>query len=220
MEVTETETAKFETEISEDDVHGNWQLKGEALHQSAVSGLQTSALLTLFSHLSFLYPQFRIDTFLLVCLQDVEMKEEATRHMLVLYNVRMDMAGAVDFSAANARSSAQLRVKGFIPLIVPFIQTLVFTLQQMHEAPLTMFSSASLCLARSIGLVRPLKDVMVTAGETATFECELSYEGIAVEWFLGGQKMEASERVSRWPAPPVFIATTFPLVWTFWIENG
>lgn len=32
--------------------------------------------------------------------------------MLILYNVRMDMAGSVDFSAANAKSSAQLRVKG------------------------------------------------------------------------------------------------------------
>lgn len=32
--------------------------------------------------------------------------------MLILYNVRMDMAGGVDFSAANAKSSAQLRVKG------------------------------------------------------------------------------------------------------------
>ena len=59
---------------------------------------------------------------------------------------------------------------------------------------LTMSSSSP--SARSIGLLRPLKDVTVTAGETATFECELSYEGIAVEWFLGGQKMEASDRVS------------------------
>ncbi|KAG7276471.1 hypothetical protein CRUP_033909, partial [Coryphaenoides rupestris] len=126
VEVTETEAAKFETEISEGDVHGNWKLKEEALHQS----------------------------------NDVEIKEEGTRHILILYNVRMDMAGGVDFSAANAKSTAQLRVK-----------------------------------ARSIGLSRPLKDVTVTAGETATFECELSYEGIAVEWFLGDQKMEASDRV-------------------------
>lgn len=44
--------------------------------------------------------------------------------------------------------------------------------------------------------MRPLSDVTVTAGETATFECELSYEGIEVQWFLGGQKMEASDRVS------------------------
>lgn len=50
--------------------------------------------------------------------------------------------------------------------------------------------------ARVIGVQRPLKDVTVTAGETATFECELSYEGIAVEWFLGDTKLEPSDRVS------------------------
>jgi len=48
--------------------------------------------------------------------QDCEIKEEGTKHMLILYNVRMDMAGGVDFSAANAKSSAQLRVKGENPL--------------------------------------------------------------------------------------------------------
>ncbi|KAK5920272.1 hypothetical protein CgunFtcFv8_024099 [Champsocephalus gunnari] len=138
VEVTETETAKFETEISEEDVHGNWKLKGEALHQSA----------------------------------DVEMKEEGTKHLLILYNVKMDMAGGVDFSAANAKSNAQLRVK-----------------------------------ARSIGLLRPLKDVTVTAGETATFESELSYEGIAVDWFLCGKKMEASERVKTRVAGKVHTLT-------------
>uniref|UniRef100_A0AAY5K7F1 non-specific serine/threonine protein kinase n=1 Tax=Esox lucius TaxID=8010 RepID=A0AAY5K7F1_ESOLU len=126
VEVTETEIAKFETEISEDDVHGHWKLKGEALHQSP----------------------------------DCEIKEEGTRHVMILYNVRKDQAGEVDFQAANAKSSAHLRVK-----------------------------------ARVIGLLRPLNDVTVTAGETATFECELSYEGIDVEWFLGGTKLEPSERV-------------------------
>lgn len=44
--------------------------------------------------------------------QDCEIKEEGTKHMLILYNVRMEMAGSVDFSAANAKSTAQLRVKG------------------------------------------------------------------------------------------------------------
>lgn len=75
--------------------------------------------------------------------------------------------------------------------------------QGVQLVPVTMSSSSSSSSsspssssARSIGLLRPLKDVTVTAGETATFECELSYEGIEVEWFLGGQKMEASERVS------------------------
>lgn len=50
--------------------------------------------------------------------------------------------------------------------------------------------------ARVIGLIRPLRDVTVTAGETATFDCELSYEGISVEWFLGGTKLEPCDRVS------------------------
>ena len=48
----------------------------------------------------------------------------------------------------------------------------------------------------------------MTAGETATFECELSYEGIPVEWFLGRQKMEASSRVSREPLVYNTSATT------------
>lgn len=50
--------------------------------------------------------------------------------------------------------------------------------------------------ARVIGITRPMKDVTVTAGETATFDIELSYEGITVEWFLGGTKLEPSDRVS------------------------
>lgn len=49
--------------------------------------------------------------------------------------------------------------------------------------------------ARVIGLLRPLKDVTVTAGETATFDCELSYEDIPVEWYLKGKKLEPSEQV-------------------------
>lgn len=44
--------------------------------------------------------------------QDVEIKEEGARHMLILFNCKKDMAGGVDFLAANAKSSAQLRVKG------------------------------------------------------------------------------------------------------------
>lgn len=49
--------------------------------------------------------------------------------------------------------------------------------------------------ARVIGLLRPLKDVTVTAGETATFDCELSYEDIPVEWYLKGKKLEPSDQV-------------------------
>ena len=50
--------------------------------------------------------------FLFNLVQDCEIKEEGTKHMLILYNVRMDQVGGVDFQAANAKSNAQLRVKG------------------------------------------------------------------------------------------------------------
>lgn len=35
-EVFEGETARFEVELSEDDVHGQWKLNGEVLSPSAV----------------------------------------------------------------------------------------------------------------------------------------------------------------------------------------
>lgn len=37
VEVIETETARFDIEISEEGVHGNWKLKGEPLTESPVS---------------------------------------------------------------------------------------------------------------------------------------------------------------------------------------
>ncbi len=37
VELFDGETARFEVEISEDDVHGQWKLKGEVLSSSPVS---------------------------------------------------------------------------------------------------------------------------------------------------------------------------------------
>lgn len=39
VEIFETESARFDTEISEEDIHANWKLKGEPLTQSPVSKL-------------------------------------------------------------------------------------------------------------------------------------------------------------------------------------
>uniref|UniRef100_A0A4W6E3Q2 Uncharacterized protein n=1 Tax=Lates calcarifer TaxID=8187 RepID=A0A4W6E3Q2_LATCA len=77
-------------------------------------------------------------------------------------------------------------------LITPFLSGDFLDILTCFGGGLIMSSPQS--KARVIGLMRPLKDVTVTAGETATFECELSYEGIAVEWFLGGTKLEPSDR--------------------------
>ncbi|KAK7938954.1 hypothetical protein WMY93_002280 [Mugilogobius chulae] len=214
VEVTETETAKFETEISEEDVHGNWKLKGEALHQSA----------------------------------DVEMKEEGKRHLLILYNVKLDMAGAVDFSAANAKSNAQLRVKEAAaeftqPLEDQSVEeeaTAVLECQVSREnAEVRWFREGQeirktkkydvvsegrrralviqacspddaklyTCDAQQfktscflevlpphVEFTKPLHDVEVREKESAKFECEVSRESAKVRWFRDGNEIRKSKK--------------------------
>lgn len=41
VELYDGETARFEVELSEDDVHGQWKLKGEVLSQSPVWSFTT-----------------------------------------------------------------------------------------------------------------------------------------------------------------------------------
>nr|XP_023010057.1 titin [Maylandia zebra] len=76
-EVFDGETARFEVELSEDDVHGQWKLNGELLSPST----------------------------------DVEIVEDGAKHTLVLYNCRVPQTGEVMFTAANAKCSANLKVK-------------------------------------------------------------------------------------------------------------
>lgn len=77
IEVTETETAKFETEISEDDVHGSWKLKGETLHQSAVSGLKTISTIKLSCLVSVLLSSALLHTISTLCEQKSNLKNKS-----------------------------------------------------------------------------------------------------------------------------------------------
>lgn len=54
-EVFDGETARFEVELSEDDVHGQWKLNGEVLSPSAVCLINSSGyfLFLWFDLLSF-----------------------------------------------------------------------------------------------------------------------------------------------------------------------
>lgn len=44
VEVFDGETARFEVELSEDDVHGQWKLNGEILSPSAVCLIKKTSL--------------------------------------------------------------------------------------------------------------------------------------------------------------------------------
>lgn len=45
-------------------------------------------------------------------LQDVEIVEDGAKHTLVLYNCKVPQTGELVFTAANAKCSANLKVKG------------------------------------------------------------------------------------------------------------
>ncbi len=49
-------------------------------------------------------------------LQDVEIVEDGAKHTLVLYNCKIPQTGEVAFTAANAKCSANLKVKGELSL--------------------------------------------------------------------------------------------------------
>lgn len=112
VELFDGETARFEVEISEDDVRGQWKLNGEVLSPSSVSP-SAAAVLLFFSlcsdseHVSG------------VMSQDVDIIEEGGKHTLILYNCRVAMTGEVAYAAANAKCSANLKVKGRKQLPAP-----------------------------------------------------------------------------------------------------
>lgn len=51
--------------------------------------------------------------------QDCEIIEDGKKHVLVLYNCQLDMTGEISFQAANAKSAANLKVKGMLDTKVP-----------------------------------------------------------------------------------------------------
>lgn len=55
--------------------------------------------------------------------QDVDIIEEGGKHTLILYNCTVAMTGEVAYTAANAKCSANLKVKGrnVGPVLMPSI---------------------------------------------------------------------------------------------------
>lgn len=50
--------------------------------------------------------------FLSLLKQDVEIIEDGAKHILTLYNCKVSQSGEVTFQGANAKCSANLKVKG------------------------------------------------------------------------------------------------------------
>lgn len=69
------------------------------------------------------------------------MIEDGKKHVLILYNCKLDMTGEVAFQAANAKSAANLKVKGRLQktliLSTPFWNALIIkSASPIHAKPL------------------------------------------------------------------------------------
>uniref|UniRef100_H3DPY7 non-specific serine/threonine protein kinase n=1 Tax=Tetraodon nigroviridis TaxID=99883 RepID=H3DPY7_TETNG len=217
-EVFEGETARFEVELSEDDVHGQWSLNGELLSPSSVC-------------------------------HDIEIVEDGPKHTLVLYNCRVPQTGEVVFTAANAKCSANLKVKEIpISFITPLADVYVyekdearFELEISREPKnfrwlkgpqelvnddkfeLLVEGKKHILLIKSakyedeakytfeaedkrtsgklfiqgirLDFIKPIKDVTVKERETAEFSTELSHEKIPVVWYKNEVRLHPSKVV-------------------------
>uniref|UniRef100_A0AAQ5WXP9 non-specific serine/threonine protein kinase n=1 Tax=Amphiprion ocellaris TaxID=80972 RepID=A0AAQ5WXP9_AMPOC len=215
VEVFDGETARFEVELSEDDVHGQWKLNGEILSPSA----------------------------------DTEIVEDGAKHTLVLYNCRVPQTGEVAFSAANAKCSANLKVKELpVSFITPLADLHVYEKDEakfelevsrepksfrwlkgsqelsndekfellvegkrhtlivksaryedeakyMFEAEDKRTSGKLVIKGIRLEFIRPIKDVTVKERETAEFSVELSHEKIPVVWYKNDVRLHPSKVV-------------------------
>ncbi|XP_068457581.1 titin-like [Clinocottus analis] len=214
VEVFDGETARFEVELSEDDVHGQWRLNGELLSASA----------------------------------DVEIVEDGAKHTLVLYNCKVPLTGEVVFTAANAKSAANLKVKELpVSFITPLADLHVYEKDEakfelevsrepksfrwlkgsqelsnddkfelllegkrhalvvksaryedeakyMFEAEDKRTSGKLIIKGIRLEFIKPIKDVTVKERETAEFSVELSHE-VPVVWYRNDVRLHPSKVV-------------------------
>uniref|UniRef100_A0A3Q2DIK7 Ig-like domain-containing protein n=1 Tax=Cyprinodon variegatus TaxID=28743 RepID=A0A3Q2DIK7_CYPVA len=106
------------------------------------------------------------------------------------------MAGAVDFSAANAKSNAQLRVKG---------QT-VFLYSSSFSKPndCKPLLSCSFLLLKKLRIVTPIRDTEVKEGSEIVFNCETNTEGAKAKWLKNEETIFESSKYMMMQRDNVF----------------
>lgn len=122
VEVTEKEDAMFETEISEDDVPGEWKLKGEVLTRSPVRLIGLCMHIYIKTHCHYVLYINVLEYIHQTC----EIQMEGGVRKLTLRNCQLDQAGEVSYQALNAVTSAMLNVKGKQVLLLSLIGISIF----------------------------------------------------------------------------------------------
>lgn len=109
------------------------------------------------------------------------------------------MTGEVSFQAANAKSAANLKVKGTFCLpatLLYFLARLPFEtqnwwLEAYSDFIHTLFFFSELPLI----FITPLSDVKVFEKDEAKFECEVSREPKTYRWLKGTQEITGDDKI-------------------------
>lgn len=106
--------------------------------------------------------------------------EDGSKHTLILYNCSVPMTGEVAYTAANARCSAKLKVKGKPASSSQQPQNRCETTSSLAELPLNFLTS--------------LNDVQVYEKDEARFEVELSRAPKSFRWLKGSQELQSDDK--------------------------
>ncbi|NXD06168.1 OBSL1 protein, partial [Nothocercus nigrocapillus] len=113
----------------------------------------------------------------------VKMRQEGTKHFLLMCGARPEDAGLIRFEAKTAVSEASLRVEG----------------KRRGHAVAACCAPAAPCSrprapALPIRIVKPLRDKTVLARHKATLECTVSHARGRVRWFRGDTEIFAGDK--------------------------
>ncbi|MCJ8732914.1 hypothetical protein PDJAM_G00216380, partial [Pangasius djambal] len=215
VEVFDGETARFEVEISEDDIHGQWKLKGEVLTPSAdVEIIEDGAkhTLTLYNCRVAQTGEVVFQGANAKCAANLKVKELPITFIMPLSDVQVYEKDEARFECELSREAKTFRwLKGsqelkaddkFDILTEGKRHTLILKSAAYEDEAKYMFeaedkrTSAKLVIQGiRLEFVRPIKDVTVKERETAEFSIELSHEKIQVSWYKNDVRLHPSKVV-------------------------
>ncbi|XP_050567618.1 LOW QUALITY PROTEIN: obscurin-like protein 1 [Cygnus atratus] len=121
----------------------------------------------------------------------VKIRQEGTRHFLLLCAVRPEDAGRIRFAARTAASEASLQVEGSSCAGWPGSSAVTVT-RSARGVPMLM--SLPRTPALPIRIVKPLRDKTVLARHKATLECTVSHARGRVRWLRGDTEIFAGDK--------------------------
>ncbi|KAL4656704.1 titin-like [Arapaima gigas] len=215
VELFDGETARFEVEISEDDVPGQWNLKGEVLAPSPdveITEHGTKHTLTLYNCKVSQSGEVSFQAANAKCAANLKVKELPLTFITPLADVQVFEKDEARFECEVSREvkrfrwlkgSQELRAdekfeilnEGKKHIVVVKCATYEDEARYMFEAENKKTSAKLIIKGIRLEFIKLLKDVTVKEKDPAEFRVELSHENVAVIWYKNDVRLHPSKVV-------------------------